>query len=59
MDLFGIGDINKDTSPCLYLDMWRVICININTKGPHTPRMHNKNGNNHIMGPKTNGHPTK
>ena len=30
--------------------MWRVPCMNINTKFPHAPIMHHTNGNEYIMG---------
>ena len=28
--------------PCLCLDMWRVICVNVNTKIQHAPSMYHK-----------------
>ena len=42
VQLFWNGTINKNMPPCLCLDMWRVICVNVNTKIQHAPSMYHK-----------------
>ena len=43
-------------SPCLFQDVWRAPCININTKFQYDPIINHTNSNDHIMGPKISGH---
>ena len=59
VDLFWIGNINKDMSPFLLWYMWMEPFININKKSQHPPSTNHTNGSKQIMGTTLSGYPMK
>ena len=55
VDLVWIENINTNMSLCIFQDVWRAPCMNINTKFWHSPIMHHTNRKDQIMGPKLSG----